>query len=264
MRRAIAVSLTALLLGAGLAAPGRALAEPEARLPNLFAYPPSWLIGPVTGELPDYDPTTQAAVVDGCLPEERALGAQRCLRFLTKLTNFDFAALRLALRVEPTGTNVYQVVEGEYLPAGTFSFDPVRGEVQVDDFYRVRMWRFDGRRKVGPPVASTGLRDLCPGFQHVPFVRQSCAAEFREGPRGPEQTISLPWLGVVWYPSSVAGQYVDITGVRDGDYVIEIQIDPKDHIRESYERDNRTCNVIRLRGTKVYELRNEFCWRRRT
>lgn len=264
MRKAIVISLAVLFAGAGLAAPGRVLAEPEKRLPNLFAYPPTWFVGPVSGAMPYRDPTSSAWLVDGCRPEELAEGAGRCLRFETRIVNFDLTPLRLALRAEPSGTNVYQVVEDDAWPAGTFSVDPGRGEVQLDDFYVVRMWRFDGSRKVGRPVASTGLRGFCPGIGALYGWRQTCPANLEQTPHGWSPTIHLPWLWFVAYSPDVVDQYVEISGVRDGLYVIEIQIDPKDHIRESYERDNRTCNVIRLRGKMVYELRNDFCWRRRT
>lgn len=264
MRRLFVVPLVALLLGAGLAAPRPALSEPEPDLPNLFAYPLTWLIGPVTGELPDYDPGTKRVLVDGCLPEERAAGAERCLRFTTRLTNFDFAPLDLALVTGPSGPKAYQIVDGDYLPAGTFSADPVRGDVQLDDFYVVRMWRFDGRRKIGRPVATTGLRGLCPSNVNLPGSRESCRSWPGNGPRGPEVMIRLPWLWHVWYMGDVAGQYIDVSGVPDGLYVLEIEIDPKNHIRESYERDNTTCGILRLRGTEVDELRNDYCWPART
>ena len=258
------MTLGALLLGAGLAAPDPAVSKTEPALPNLFAYPPSWFVGPVSGAMPYRDPTSPARLVDGCRLEERAEGAERCLRFQTRIVNFDLAPLRLALRAEPSGTNVYQVVEGDARPAGTFSVDLGRAEVQLDDFYLVRMWRFDGRRKVGRPVASTGLRGFCPGLGAVYGWRQTCPANLEEGPGGWGPTVVLPWLWFVTYTPDVVDQYIEISGVRNGLYVLEIEIDPKDHIRESYERDNRTCNVIRLRGNMVYELRNDYCWRRRT
>lgn len=251
-----------LLVGATAGAPGAARPRAEGTRPNLFAYPPSFLIGPVTGKLPYPNPTTaDTPVVDGCFGEERAAGAQRCLRFLTKVVNFDVEPLRVLLRPGPSGPTAYQIVDGEERPAGTFSFDRVRREVVLDDFWIMRMWRFDGGRKVGRPVASTGLRGLCPGIRHLVGNGEMCAAH-NEGTRVP--MILLPWLLYAYYPPDLPGQYLEISGVPDGLYVLEIEIDPKDHIRESYERDNATCVVIRLRGNEVDELRSDYCWPRRT
>lgn len=262
MRRSLLVTFVVLLVGAVPAAP--AASRPEPKLPNLFAYPPSFLVGPVTGEYPDYTPGAGRFLVDGCLPEERAEGAQRCLRFMTKLTNFDLRAFRVVLRAEPSGTNAYQVVGDDYRPAGTFSVDPVSGDVVLDDFWRMRLWRFDGDDKLGRPVATTEPRPLCPMAWGLPGSRQRCDVWVQDGPLAPEPVIVLPWLWHVWYPGDFARQYIDITGVPDGRYVLEIQIDPFDNYAESYERDNRTCTVVELRGTEVRDLDDDYCWPRRT
>lgn len=261
MRKAFLGVVAMLLLGAAVA-PGVARPRAERALPNLFAYPPSFVIGPVNGQLPYYSPgPADVPVVDGCFAEERAAGAERCLRFLTKVVNFDLEPLRVVLRPEPSGPNAYQIVDGEERPAGTFSFDRVRGEVVLDDFWVMRMWRFDGARRVGRPVASTGLRGLCPGLPRVVRNGEMCAAH-NEGTRAP--MILLPWLLYAHYRPDEPGQYLEISGVRDGLYVLEIEIDPEDRVRESYERDNKTCVLIRLDGNEVDELRGDYCWPRRT
>lgn len=262
-RQLVAFSTFFVVIVAAAGGPDPAVARGagEPALPNLFAYPPSFVIGPVSGKLPYYDPTSaDAPVVDGCFAEERAAGARRCLRFLTKVVNFDLGALMLVVRPGPSGPAVYQVVGDRELPAGSFSFDPVRREMQVDDFWIMRLWRFDGRRKAGPPVASTGLRGLCPGFAF--WIERAVCANNAQGGRTP--MIVLPWLLYAYYPPDGPGQYLEISGVRDGLYVLEIEIDPKDHIQESYERDNTTCVVVRLRGRQVSERRSDYCWPRRS
>lgn len=257
-------ALLGLLLVAGLAAPGPASQRREESLPNLFAFPLSFLLGPETGQIWGSGPGgVDPVVIDGCLPQERAEGAERCLRFLTKLANLDRGALELAFRVEPSGRNVYQVVDGVYRPAGTFTVEPTSGAVVVEDFYAVRLWRFDGSRRIGLPVASTGRRGLCPGYAFLPGKDTDCL-EARVGPSGPESVVWLPWRAERWYMSDRYGQFIEISGVRDGRYVLEIEIDPLDHFAESYEPDNSTCVVIVLRDTEVRALRHDYCWPERT
>ena len=270
MRRAILIACAGLLLGALVPAPAPAAPRPDEGLPNLFAYPPSWLTGPVSGQMSSPDPNdVNPYVEDGCRMEERAAGARRCLRFATVLTNLDLGGLELALRIEPTGRNVYQVTRNadwvaSYRPAGTFTVDPVTREVRLEDFYVMRLRRYDGTRAVGKPVASTGPRDLCPAYGLGYASHHDCVGFPRTGPAGPETMVGLPWLAHVWYTMDRIGQYIEISGVRDGRYVLEIEIDPGDRIAETYERDNETCVVLRLKGTEVDALRPDDCWAERT
>ncbi|MDQ3981994.1 MAG: lysyl oxidase family protein, partial [Actinomycetota bacterium] len=78
------------------------------------------------------------------------------------------------------------------------------------------------------------------------------------------QVVVLPWPWEVRYSPHLPGQYIEISGVRDGTYVLEIQIDPHNQLLESYERDNATCVLVRLEGDSATALRNEFCWPERT
>jgi hypothetical protein len=56
--------------------------------------------------------------------------------------------------------------------------------------------------------------------------------------------ISVGWADV--YPSWFAGQYVDVTGVPDGQYWLEAEIDPNDLLQEANETNNITRVLINL------------------
>ena len=65
--------------------------------------------------------------------------------------------------------------------------------------------------------------------------------------------ISVQWGDV--YRSTIAFQWIDITGLPDGDYLIEIIADPPmgtdGQFQESDESNNRGWATIRLRGSTV-------------
>lgn len=70
---------------------------------------------------------------------------------------------------------------------------------------------------------------------------------------------SIPMgLSVGWgdeYPSTIAGQYIDITGLALGDYIITLKADQRTEFVESSESNNSACARIRIArsGVKVLE-----------
>jgi Lysyl oxidase len=56
--------------------------------------------------------------------------------------------------------------------------------------------------------------------------------------------ISVGWADV--YPSWFAGQYIDVTDVPDGQYWLEVEIDPNDVLHETNETNNLTRVLINL------------------
>ena len=46
-------------------------------------------------------------------------------------------------------------------------------------------------------------------------------------------------------------QFVEITGVPDGRYVLEIEIDPNDVFVEANDTNNSVCTVLQLTGTEA-------------
>jgi hypothetical protein len=70
---------------------------------------------------------------------------------------------------------------------------------------------------------------------------------------------SIPMgLTVGWgdeYPSTIAGQYIDITGLGLGDYIVTVAADQRAEFAESDENNNRACARIRVSrsGVKILE-----------
>ncbi len=240
----------------GLVAPGRAK-SPAPLLPNLVPIPPAEVVGPDTGTLDSFGYAYPApVVVNGCLPDETARnGALRCLRFATTAANRGRGPLEVAYRIEPPETKAYQVIHrSDGSTSDRFAvaseFHPTHAHFHFKDFYVTRLWRYaDGHRVGAKPVTSGSKSGFCPedsggGGQR----RYSCLTEYRMGPAGPEQVVGISAGSYDTYRVHLPDQYLEITGVQDGRYLLEIELDPDDNVAETNERDNRACIVIELKG----------------
>lgn len=255
MRKTLVSCCLGLVVLLGLVAPGGAK-SPKPLLPNLVPLPPSTLVGPTTGALDSFGYAYPVpVVVNGCLPDETARnGALRCLRFDTAAANKGTGPLEVAYRVEPPETNAYQVVhqaDGSTIDrfAVTSEFHPTHAHFHFRDFYVTRLWKYAGGGKAGAkPVTSGSKSGFCPEDSGGDQRRYSCLTEYRMGPAGPEQVVGISAGSYDTYRVHLPDQYLEITDVPNGRYVLEVELDPEDNVAESNERDNRTCVVIRLQG----------------
>lgn len=257
MRKTLVSCCLGLVVVLGLVAPGGA--KPQALLPNLVPLPPGTLVGPMTGTLDSFGYAYPApVVVNGCLPDETVRnGALRCLRFETAVSNLGRGPLEVAYRIEPPATNAYQVIHNA---DGTTSdrfavaseFHPTHAHFHFKDFYVTRLWKaVDGRKAGSKPVTSGSKSGFCPEDSGGGERNYSCLTEYRMGPSGPEQVVGISSGSFDTYRVHLPDQYLEITDVADGLYVLEVEIDPDDHVAESNERDNKVCVVIRLTGDQA-------------
>jgi hypothetical protein len=79
-------------------------------------------------------------------------------------------------------------------------------------------------------------------------------------PRAPTSAVyttcgaSKQGMSVGWgdkYGYQLAGQYIDISNLANGDYYLKIHVDPKKRILEKNEDDNISSRKIRISGTTV-------------
>jgi hypothetical protein len=252
MRKTLVSCCLALVVVLGLGAPGGAK-SPKPLLPNLTPLPPATLVGPMTGALDSFGYAYPApVVVNGCLPDETARnGALRCLRFETAVANVGRGPLEIAYRVEPPATNAYQIV---HHAGGTTSdrfavaseFHPTHAHFHFKDFYVTRLWKYG--EAGSKPVTSGSKSGFCPEDSGGAQQNYSCLTEYRMGPAGPEQVVGISAGSYDTYRVHLPDQYLEITDVPDGRYVLEIELDPDDNVAETNERDNKVCVVIRLTG----------------
>jgi len=166
------------------------------------------------------------------------------LRFSTATANNGMGRLEIrgGAIISPTQRQVNQRIyrsDGTFYDrfAGTFTYHSSHGHVHFDDWstYRLRTITEDGG--VGEVVVEGAKESFClfdlfvydldnPFIPFPPFY----------GTCGFVQGISPGWGDV--YDLELPDQWVDITGVPDGFYWLEAEVDPLDRILESDETNN--------------------------
>jgi hypothetical protein len=143
---------------------------------------------------------------------------------------------------------------------GRVDWYPVPGQYyywKFRDAARFELWTVGGKGKpldrleVGPKLHYC-LRDLArtrPG-SHSPrnFVYPGCSQDY--GRRSVVLGTSVGWSDI--YPSTYHENWIGVTGLR-GCFAFFLVVDPKNHIRELNERNNRTHVYVRLPSGRVVD-----------
>ncbi|MDQ3982331.1 MAG: lysyl oxidase family protein [Actinomycetota bacterium] len=256
-----------LLCGIVLAGAAGAAAGPSNRrsavLPDLRPLPPEEVLGPAT-RLMFTTAVDAPLVVDGCFLDERIRkGAERCLRFDAIVGNVGAGAFELAYLVDKDrGMSAFQRVfntDGSFADryAIRSEFHPTHAHFHVRDFYLARLWRADadGARLGEAPVARGDKSGFCPQDSDSVEGNTSeqrhytCIVDGPDGTRLQVVGISAGWKDV--YPAELPDQFVEISGVPDGSYVLEIELDPNDVFVEADETNNTVCTFITLAGSEA-------------
>lgn len=217
--------------------------------------------------------------VDGtpsCYPEETAEeGARRCLRFDQIIANQGEGPLELRYRMEGLATDQQlrqrlYASDGSFtdVMADTYEFHPTHAHFHYKSFGQARLYqtRPDGSRQLVRESAKNGFcmidvenarfgldatgqphRGEAPRTYYFP----RCNAPTERDDTGTSMVngISAGWADVYnWF---LADQYIEITGVPDGTYILETVANPDGTVRETTRGDNLASAVIRLTGDRV-------------
>ena len=211
-----------------------------------------------------------------CYPEEVAeRGARRCLRFDQVIANEGDGPFELRYRMEGLATD-QQLRQRVYNSDGTFTdykvdtyeFHPAHAHFHYKNFGQAFLYRArsDGTlekiresRKNGfcmIDVENTrfgvdphGLAYKGEAPRTYYFPRCNTATEYDEHGASMVNGISVGWADVYnWF---LADQYIEITGVPDGDYVLETVANPTRTVHETSYGDNAARVTIRLQGDTV-------------
>jgi hypothetical protein len=259
----IAVLLAAAIPGAAVAA------QPRALLPNLV---PLRTKAVYVGGAETVRTGPAGEVVPGCHPTEVASDSptpMRCLRFETHAANAGAGALELhhhTNEIAPTRSVVQRVYysDGTYRdrPAGTYELHAAHAHFHYTDFAVTSLWRSTarGRRLDSAPVRQGRKAGFC--LQDVYAYKQAKPARYGVSPTScyPADVsasgevsqisgISPGWVDL--YDLTLPHQYVEITGVPDGYYLLQIELDPAHRLRESSTKDNSVWQLIRLCGDQA-------------
>lgn len=141
---------------------------------------------------------------------------------------------------------------------GRLAFYPVPGQYRYwkfRDAARFEIWTVDGQGhpktqiRTGPKFHYC-LRDLerTKPSRHSPSHRVYPGCNQNPNKRGVVLGTSVGWSDI--YPADYHEQYVNVTGLQ-GCFAFYMEADPKNHLRESNENDNRSRVLVRLPSGQV-------------
>ncbi|RIK77373.1 MAG: hypothetical protein DCC68_17415 [Planctomycetota bacterium] len=167
------------------------------------------------------------------------------LRFSTAVANIGQGPMELrGGSILPSGNQqVYQRVfrEGGTFTdslVGEFTYHATHQHIHFDGYAVYNLRQALVNDGVGDVVASGGKVSFC----LLDVTRyDSAAPSARYSTCGQNQGISVGWADV--YDDSLPDQWIDVTDVPDGEYWLEVVVDPENRLRESDE----TNNIARVR-----------------
>jgi hypothetical protein len=210
--------------------------------------------------------------VSSCYPEEVAEeGARRCLRFDQIIANFGDGPFELRYRMDGLATD-QQLRQRIYFTDGsfedrvadTYEFHAAHGHFHYKNFAQSMLWASnkDGAKLGKKPVRVGDKNGFCMiDVANEWFGRKGDASRTYYFPRCNSPTeseaggvymvngISVGWADVYnWY---LADQYIEVSDLEDGYYVLATRADPEDTIEEIDERDNDSSVHIQMCGDNV-------------
>lgn len=237
-------------------------------LPDLIALPPRH----ATFSMGAYLHPTPVAVPTSCYPEEVVEDqARRCLRFDQILGNTGAGPFEL--RYDITGVATDQRLlqrifrsDGSAFerPAGTYEFHKTHAHFHYRNFAVSELWASDerGRRLGDAPVRVGQKNGFCvTDIENIWFGRHGdaarayyfpqCGAPAELDPSSPmlRQGMSVGWADVYnWF---LADQYIEVTDVPDGYYVLTTIADADGLVLETNENNNEVSALIRICGDEA-------------
>jgi hypothetical protein len=248
-------------------------AEPARQLPpNLVSFPsrnPTMRTGAYL-----YDHEVEGT--PSCYPEEMTeQGARRCLRYDQIIANHGEGPFELRYRMEGLATDqqLRQRIfssDGSFTdaPVDTYEFHPMHAHFHYKSFGQAFLYRVgpDGSRELVRESKKNGFcmvdventrfgtderglpyRGEAPRRYHFPDC--NIPSERDEAGVSMVNGISAGWADVYnWF---LADQYIEITGVPDGIYLLETVANPSGTVHETTLDDNTASVFIRLQGDTV-------------
>jgi hypothetical protein len=188
------------------------------------------------------------------------------LRYDTVVANFGKGPMELRYRVDGLLTD-QQLRQRIYKSDGThteyiadrYEFHPTHTHFHYANFAIARLWdsNEEGERLGDEPVRESNKAGYCLFDQENAWEGRKRGTEQRY--RDPEacrpndvrgtQVSQINGLSVGWmdvYNYELSDQYIDISGLTPGYYILEIEVDPLDTLIESKQADNDVSVFILL------------------
>jgi hypothetical protein len=213
---------------------------------------------------------------DSCFHLEKSEDdAQTCLRFQQEVANDGEGPLDLRFAIpKNTSDPSHNVLQRTFFSddpvnhyqdtlAGTWEFHAAHQHYHYNNFAQSNLWAADSKgRRLGPAPVRTGRKvSFCVEDEVLDPNKWGEAGVGPRTYRAPDclftaysdanfnyliQGITKGWADIYeWY---LPGQYLEVTGVPDGDYVLETIFDPDDKILESDDvNDRNNCGSVLIR-----------------
>jgi hypothetical protein len=202
--------------------------------------------------------------------------AQHCLRFDQVLGNSGAGALDIRFdqpagvppvddQEVPTSQRIYRSDGTFYqIPAGNVHWHAIHQHYHFDGFAQSNLWAIDavGNRAGSAPVATGNKVSFCiattsinpdywgqRAFGPASYPAPDCLEpeSTSHGLDHFKQGMAVGWTDEYnWF---LPGQYVEVTGVPDGDYILDTTVDPTSRLVESDKSNN--CGSVRVRLSQM-------------
>jgi hypothetical protein len=202
-----------------------------------------------------------------CTPDETANdGATRCLRFTTGPRNagpgpfqIDYDPVAAQLGIETPGPAYQRIYSSDGTsttrPAGEFQFHVTHGHYHYLDILQYELYSVGAHHQLTPAGSGKKL-GFCPAdelFADWHTFNQEQSKTFSPNcgytVGGASLGLNIGWGDV--YRWQRPGQYVDFSGNGDGNYVLQVIVDPKNHVQEASEKNNVGYAYIHVVGERV-------------
>jgi hypothetical protein len=189
-----------------------------------------------------------------------AVGGGRTRLFLTTATaNTGLGPLELyGATANPDGTqDVMQRVfqsDGTHVDtlAGEFVYHPEHDHIHFEGYAEYNLRAMTEDQGVGDIVATGGKTSFCLiDLDDYDLDLPGAPSNSRYNSCGNRQGLSVGWEDI--YHSSLPDQWIDVTDVAEGDYWLEVVVDPDNHIQELDDTNNVVRIPIELRAPEPLE-----------
>lgn len=202
-------------------------------------------------------------------------GAHTCLRFDQNIANAGVGPLELRFAIPKDANDTSHVAyQRTYYsdgsshftdtPAGTWEYHAAHHHYHWENFASSNLWEADGHgnRTGAAPIRSGNKVSFCVEDEGIDAAFWGKKGVGERTYHAPDclftvtsdqfydylvQGLTPGWLDTYqWY---LPGQYIEVSGVPDGDYIIDTVADPDNKVAESNESNN--CTSVRVRLTNM-------------
>jgi hypothetical protein len=214
-------------------------------------------------------------------------GAKVCMRFEQTFANVGEGAAQLRFRVpkDPVADPSHDVFARTFFsdspnhfidtPAGTWEFHVAHQHFHYNNFVQSNIWTADrkGQRTGTAPVRAGRKVSFCMEDEKLDnvmwgqagvgprfYVAPDCLV-FVPSAETPDFNYLIQGLTPGWqdiYEWNLPGQYIDVDGLPDGDYVLETIADPDNKLVESDETNNCGTVLIHLSAVNTPQRHAEI------